>query len=418
MDRSHGKPGPGAGGLDLFEAGLAGLGGTLGAGVFLALGPAAERAGPGLLLSLLLAAAVAWVCGPAAFAPPADAPPARGGIAPWKAALDFVRLAAALAAAGAVAGVFAAYLAPAATPAMQRALAASLVVALAALASAGLRPPLALTGGLLAVALAALAFLVGLALPQVQTANFRPLLPHGLGGVWQAAALLVFAFAGPERFGLRLLPPPLSERAAPVAASVRVGLALILYLVLAAAAVGTAGALFTGHDLAGRAYNAPLLIVASLSSWPLVARAMVAVGAAAALIPVLWWLLVGIGAVARAMARSGALPPALAEGLPGSLAPWRVLVLAGSVAAICAAAAAPLALLAASAFLLLLHDAGANVRALALREGNAARRVVRVVGLVLVLALAFSLPRPAIVSGLAVAAAAPALSALGAIWRR
>lgn len=412
--------------LDLADAVLVGLGAIVGGGVFVALGLATEMAGPAMLLSLALAGAVALINGLAS-ASLAAVYPEAGGVYVYARRLvhplagylaGWMFLAGKVASAAAVAGVFAAYITPTAPLSIQRAIAVGLVVALTALNIAGVRASLRVNGVLVAIKLAALGFLVGLALPQLDIKNFQPFAPFGFEGIWQAAALLFFAFTGYARLSTIAEEVRDPERTIPRAIALSVVLSLALYLVVAAASIGVAGMLFTGHDLAGRPYNAPLLIVASLSSMPSVARAIVTLGAVVATASILLTLLWGMSRTAFAMARNADLPPFLAGLLPGPDVPWLSLILVGGLSAVVAAVGTPPGLLAASAFAVLVYYAGANACALVAKHDGVARRAFYVVGLVACLALALSLPRATVVSGLIVLAVGLATYPLRALWRR
>lgn len=153
--------------LGLTDAVAVGMGAMVGAGVFAVLGPAAQAAGSGLLVALVVAAAVAYL-NAVASAQLAAASPTSGGtyvfgrerLGPWwgfAAGWSFVI--GKTASCAAMALVFAAYAVPG-PEWVQRVAAAAVVVALAALNYRGVTKTVALTKVLLLLTLAALVVVV------------------------------------------------------------------------------------------------------------------------------------------------------------------------------------------------------------------------------------------------------------------
>lgn len=281
--------------LDLADALVVNLNAMVGAGVFVALGMGADLAGPALLAAVVGAGALAVV---AASAP---RPRLTGEAARRVSRVSaLLTLMAGIPAAAAVARMGAAYVVPTGSAVVQRGIAGALVVAVALAVAGGFRSTARIAGVFLAVKVGALAFFAGLALPLLDRANFHHALPSGGKGVWQAAALMVFACAG---FGRASETSAESPRAA---APVSVLVATALYMVVAFAAIGLGGLLFSAKDLAGNPYNAPLLIPASFTNFPAVARAALTLGAVAAAVSVLYTLLDG---AARAVPEWLAKPP-------------------------------------------------------------------------------------------------------------
>jgi APA family basic amino acid/polyamine antiporter len=299
-----------AGGLDLADAVAVNLNAMIGAGVFVALGAGADLAGPWLLLALVGGGAVAFAT--------AIAPPSRlMGAAAVRAArfLAWMRLVACGAAAAAAGGMFAAYVAPQASAAVHRGTAAALVAALAALAAGGVTAPLRVQGVFLAVKVAALAFFVGLAVPLVDRANFRHAAPHGGHGLWPAAALMVFAYAGFQRASASARAEVQPPRAS---GPVSVLIATALYIVVAFAAVGVGGLLFSGRSRGGAEYDAPLLIAAAFTTFPGTARFLLTAGAVVAAVSIVPPIFEDIGvSIRRWLSRPfprGSAWPAVAAG--------------------------------------------------------------------------------------------------------
>jgi amino acid transporter len=193
--------------LGLWQVTVSGVGVILGAGVYALVGPAAARAGGGLWLSFVIAAAAAaltaYSYGRLAQRRPRDSPelqyttlafgPRVGFVAGW------LMLVADLMAAGAVALGFGGYLAHLVDlPVVPGAL---LLLALTGLAlHAGVASAVRLAMVLTFVEAAGLVMVIVLGLPHWGGADWHEL-PHGLSGVWMGAALIFFAYLGFDELG-------------------------------------------------------------------------------------------------------------------------------------------------------------------------------------------------------------------------
>lgn len=316
--------------LGVFDAVVVGLGAMLGAGVFVALGPAAGAAGTGLLWGLAVAALVAY-CNAMSSARLAVDYPASGGTyvygrerlgAFWGWLAGWAFVVGKTASCAAMALTVGAYV----WPGQAHAVAVAAVVVLTAVNYGGVRKSATLTRVIVAVVLAVLAAVVVVSLGSDAAEAGR--LGLGLGteadpeagsgagsvsahGVLGAAGLLFFAFAGYARIttlGEEVRDPAVTiPRAVPLA----LGLVLAVYACVAVAALSVLGA-----DGLGRS-AVPLAdaVRAAGASWLVpVVRVGAAVGALGALLA----LILGISRTTLAMARDGHLPRALAAVHPGS----------------------------------------------------------------------------------------------------
>ncbi|MGH3578690.1 MAG: APC family permease, partial [Mycobacterium sp.] len=224
----------------------------MGAGVFAAFGPAARAAGAGLLLGLVLAAAIAY-CNATASAQLAAVYPTSGGTyiygrerlgAWWGFVAGWGFLIGKTASCAAMALTVASYALPGPWWA-QRIVAVAAVVVLTALNYRGITKTVTLARILVACTLIALAAVViGIAIAGVQLSNLS-----GAGGwssatvygVLQSAGLLFFAFAGYARIatmGEEVRDP---ARTIPKAIIVALAIAVVVYLVVGVAALLAAG---------------------------------------------------------------------------------------------------------------------------------------------------------------------------------
>lgn len=302
--------------LGLGDAVVVGLGAMLGAGVFVAFGPAAAAAGPALAPALVLAGLLAWANADstarlAALHPTSGGAytygrarlgPAWGGLAGWAFLLGKT-----LSAGAATWGV-GAY----AWPAHARTVAVATVVALTALAAGGVRRGAAVTRVVVAVtALTLLSLAVAAAAgtgqdlqrggPPVAPAD----VPVTAFGLLQGAGVLFFAFAGYARIatlGEEVRDP---RRTLPRAVATALAVVLVLY-------AATAWALVTVLGVGGvAASDRPVADAAARLGLP---GAVVVVGAVAALAAAgsALGVLLGLSRTTLAMARDGALPRRLA----------------------------------------------------------------------------------------------------------
>ncbi|MFH8795688.1 APC family permease [Streptomyces sp. NPDC017941] len=394
--------------LGVFDAVVIGLGAMVGAGVFAVLGPAAEAAGPGLLLGLGVAAVVAY-CNALASARLAARFPASGGtyvygrerlgefwgyLAGWAFVVGKTASCAAMAL---TVGTYA-------WPEHAHAVAVAAVLGLTAVNYVGVRKSLWLTRGIVAVVLVVLAGVVGVCLGADGSGTsgadgglFDVGLPDGgIGGVLQAAGLLFFAFAGYARvatLGEEVRDP---ARTIPRAVPLALGIVLCVYAAVAVAALSVLGA-----DGLAEA-SAPLADAVRAAGAPGLVP-VVRVGAAVAALGSLLALILGVSRTTLAMARDRHLPGALAAVHPRFRVPYRAELAVGAVVAVLVATVDVRGAIGFSSFGVLVYYAVANAAAWTLSSAPLAR-VGPVVGLVGCVTLAFALPGASVVAGAAVLA--------------
>jgi APA family basic amino acid/polyamine antiporter len=392
--------------LGVFDAVVIGLGSMVGAGVFVALGPAARAAGSGLLLGLAVAAVVAY-CNAMSSARLAARYPESGGTYVygrerlgdfWGYLAGWAFVVGKTASCAAMALTVGAY----AWPGQEHAVAVAAVVALTAVNYGGVQKSAWLTRAIVAVVLGVLAAVVVVSLGS-GSADFGRLdvgADTSAGGVLQAAGLLFFAFAGYARIatlGEEVRDP---ERTIPRAVPLALGIALMVYACVAVSVLSVLGA-----DELGRA-TAPLADAARAADAAWLAP-VVRVGAAVAALGSLLALILGVSRTTLAMARDGHLPGALAAVHPRFQVPHRAELAVGAVVAVVAATADVRGAIGFSSFGVLVYYAIANVSAWTLSSRPSWVSPVRVTagcGLTGCLALAFALPTESVAAGTAVLA--------------
>lgn len=388
--------------LGVGDAVVIGLGAMVGAGIFAALAPAAQAAGPGLLLGLAVAAVIAY-CNATSSARLAALYPESGGTYVygrerlgefWGYLAGWAFVVGKTASCAAMALTVGAYL----WPGQAHAVAVAVVVALTAVNYGGVRKSARLTRVIVAVVLAVLASVVVVCLTsgQADAGHLSFAAPGGAGGVLQAAGLLFFAFAGYARIatlGEEVRDPARTvRRAIPLA----LGIALVVYVTVAVAVLSVLGARGLG------ASGAPLADAVRAAGVPELAP-VVRVGAAAAALGSLLALILGVSRTVLAMARDRHLPGFLSAVHPRFQVPHRAEAAVGAVVAVLAATVDVRGAIGFSSFGVLVYYAVANASAWTLRPGPVAR-VLPAVGLAGCLVLAFSLPVMSVALGAGVLA--------------
>lgn len=401
--------------LRLTDAIVIGLGSMIGAGVFAAFAPAAQAAGNGLLIGLVIAAIAAF-CNATSSAQLAAEFPESGGtyvygsrvLGPWwgfLAGWSFVI--GKTASCAAMALVFASYAAP---PGWQKPVAAAAVIVLAIINSLGVTKTARVTLVLVVLSLATLiVFLwVGIAggLPHLPQAS-GSLLAAGPYGVLQSAGLLFFAFAGYARvatLGEEVIDP---ARTIPRAITIALAITVVLYAFVGVVLLGSLDARHLAES------QSPLADALTAIGSPALAPIM-RVGAAVASFGALLGLIAGVGRTTLAMARGGDLPHWLATIDSKRGVPVRAeLVLAVIVVGVVLVADLRNAI-AFSSFGVLLYYFVANVAAI--RQNPSRRRYPRalpVIGIVLCLILVITVPATGIGVGVVVLAVGVAARLLG-----
>lgn len=386
--------------LGVFDAVVIGLGAMIGAGIFVALGPAAGAAGSGggLLLALGIAAVVAY-CNAMASARLAARYPSSGGtyvygrecLGSFWGYLGWAFVVGKTASCAAMALTVGAY----AWPEQAHAVAVAAVVALTAVNYRGVQKSALLTRAIVGLVLAVLAAVVVVSFGAGGT---QPISLGGeltTGGVLQAAGLLFFAFAGYARIatlGEEVRDP---ARTIPRAVPVALGIALAVYALVTVSVLTVLGP----EALADS--PAPLTDTARAAgaAWLV---PVVAVGAVVAALGSLLSLILGVSRTTLAMARDAYLPTALAAVHPRFQVPHRAELAVGAVVAVVAATADVRGAIGFSSFGVLVYYGIANASAWTLGSAAPASRRARPRGCA---ALAFALPLGSVFVGSAVVAA-------------
>jgi basic amino acid/polyamine antiporter, APA family len=316
--------------LTTSDAVVIGMGSMIGAGIFVALGPAAQVAGTGLLIGLAIASAVAY-CNATSSAQLAAVYPESGGtyvygrecLGPfWGYLAGWGFVVGKTASLSAIALTFGQY----AWPSLARPLGVAAVVATTAVNYRGVEKTALVTRLILAIVLSALATVVVASLfgGGVRTEHFGGLSDAGVIGILRSAGFLFFAFAGYARIatlGEEVIDP---ARTIPRAIQIALGLTLLVYVVVA---VGALAAL--GPSLLARA-PAPLAASVRAGSLDRLVPA-VRIGGVVASLGVLLSLLAGVSRTTFSMARNHDLPALLGTVHPRFRTPYRAELAAAAL---------------------------------------------------------------------------------------
>lgn len=307
--------------LTLADAVFIGAGSMIGAGLFAVFAPAARAAGDYLLISLAIAAFLAFANATSSAQLAAQYPQSGGTYIYGKKQLGDIWgflagwcfVVGKTASCAAMAMTFAAY----AAPSRQKPLAIGAVLALTAVNYRGITRTAALTKLLVTLVLAGLAVffvavLIGTSPAPLYAVDSGTV---GLYGVLQGAGLLFFAFAGYARIatmGGEVIQP---ERTIPRAILWALSLVGLLYLAVALVVLSQ----FSPAQLAGSV--APL--ADAVGSWPF-ARGALSLAASLAVLGALLALITGIGRTGHAMAVGKHLPAVFAPLHPRFGVPHRL----------------------------------------------------------------------------------------------
>jgi APA family basic amino acid/polyamine antiporter len=382
-----------------------GLAAILGAGIFSVIAPAAALAGPALLISLIIAAIVAF-SNAMSSSQLAIIFPRSGGtyefgrqmLGPWWGFIaGWMFLTANTVGPGAIALAFGGYLHGALAFIPARTASVSAILVMTALNALGIRRSVRVTDVVVILSILSLLAVVALGLPAASASNFSPFFPGGIGGTLHATALLFFAYTGYSRIATLVEEVRNPRRTIVRATVLALSGASLLYLFVA----GTALAVLGAPRLASS--TSPLaeaLVAAGSGPGPVI------VSAGALLTTFNEGLsdLLGVSRVAFAMGREGDLPQGLGK-LGTDKNPWRSVLLVGAVSTLVAGFAPFGTAVAVSSFGTLLYYTITNSSALRLKkEQRRFPRMLPLAGLIGCIGLALSLAPEEIGIGLSVLA--------------
>jgi basic amino acid/polyamine antiporter, APA family len=409
--------------LGLREALALGIGGTIGGGIFVLVGVAAGRAGPGMLVSFVLAFVASMLIALPYAELATRYPLAGGGYAVtravlgrrWGFAMGWDYWGAYVFLSGYVTLGFGGYLQR--LTGLAPSTGALLLIAASTLLNlAGVRLSGRAQTAVVAVAVTALVGFAAVGLPQVRLDHLTPFLPEGWTGVTAAGLLAFLSLNGYDVIAAAAEEIDRPERNLPAAMIGTLTLVLALYLLVSVVALGV---------LPGSVLGASPAPVADAAAEFLGAPGRALVAGAALLTTAATGnaVLVVTSRISFAMARDGLLPRRLAAVGPGGVPGPAVLLNGILLALVAAVGSIPLAS-AAGGFLYVLHFVPPLVALVALYRRGEGRAAFRTPAPWLLLPLAFASCAALLVAsgttGVAVGAAWLAvglMAATGRGWR-
>lgn len=389
--------------LTLKDAVAVGLGAIIGAGIFVVTGIAAGVAGPAFVVGLLIAGVIATF-NALSSAQLAAMYPYSGGTYEYGYILinpgfgfsaGWMFLISKLTAAGVVAIGFGSYfhqLIPEVSPINYSILA---VVLLTTANYFGIKKAGALNLTIVSVTLISLIYLMASGAPKITAANFQPFAPFGFLGIFEASALLFFAFTGYARIATLAEEVAQPKKTIPKAIIVTIVVAILLYSAISLVAIGVIGT----TNMA--ATTSPLQAVANTLTTPAI-QLVVTIGASTAMLGVLLSQILGISRVMLAMGRRGDLPSVFKTIHHRYQIPHVGIVITGIIILLLTILGSFEFIVRAATFTILLYYSITNIAALKQSKNEQAYgKVIPILGLTGCFGMSISLPANVIISGVA-----------------
>ena len=368
--------------LSLLDATAISVGAIIGGGIFVVTGIVADLAGSALVVSMVLAAAIAFFTA-LSFAELAAWQPVEGSvyeyarqvISPFSGFLaGWMWMVANTFTGAAVSLGFAYYLTAAFPSVPANVVAAVMCLAFTALNFFGARKSARLNTFLVVAKLAILGFFVVFGALSVNTANFAPFEPFN-PGVLYGAYFIFFAYTGFARAAVVAEEVKDAKHNVPKALLLSLGVSTVVYVLVGIVAVGLVGS----AALAGS--NSPLALAISVAGSPLAVQ-VVAFGGLLATASVLLTAILGVSRMAYSMARRNDMPRGLAKLHGRFCTPYYSIWVVGVLMAVLVLFFDLTGVVAVSTFGALFYYAFTNAAALKLKtENRRYHRLVPVVGL-------------------------------------
>jgi APA family basic amino acid/polyamine antiporter len=291
--------------LGLFDAASISIGAIIGAGIFVVTGIVAGLAGPGVIISIILAGIIASFTA-LSFAQLSAYMPKEGGgyeftyrllspfvgfISGWMWVFSNIFIGAA------VSIGFAQYLSALVPYLPVNVAAAAICLTFTIINYVGVRQSAIINDALVVAKIAILLFFIAFGLSFVQLSNFTPFMPKGVMGVFEGAALIFFAYGGYARVTTVSEEVKDPSRTIPRAIILAIIVSTVLYVLIGVISVGLVGSQRLG------AAGSPLADAISVTGNS-GAVFLVSLGA----MIVLLMTILGVSRMTFAMARNGQFP--------------------------------------------------------------------------------------------------------------
>lgn len=368
--------------LGAFQLTMLGIGAVIGTGIFVLTAEAAQKAGPGMMISFIIAGvvcAVAALC----YAEMAAMVPVSGSaytysyavmgemvawMVGWALILEYAVAAGAVSVgwSGYVVGLIENAFAVDIPDLLVRGPSDGGIVNLPAMLIAGLvtwllvigtRESATVNAALVVVKVAALTLFVVLALPVMNMENFEPFAPLGFSGVGAAAASIFFAYVGFDAVSTAAEETKNPQRNMPIGLIGSLGICTIFYLLVAAGVIGSVGtqpvldANGVGLEPGSRELAAQCAAIGDQAvvcskealawtlreiGWPQIGN-LIGLAAGLALPSVILMMMFGQTRIFFVMSRDGLLPQAFSKIHPKYNTPHVITIITGVAVALFAA---------------------------------------------------------------------------------
>ena len=199
--------------------------------------------------------------------------------------------------------------------------AALVILVLSVLLAIGVHTSARFNAAMVMVKLVAIAVFIGVAVFNVNPANWQPYMPFGWEGVMSGAALIFFAYIGFDAVSTAAEEAVDPQRDLPIGILASLAICTVIYVVVSGLLTG----IVPYHTL----NVASPVAEALLSLGHRLASALIAAGAIAGLTTVMLVLYYGLTRVFLAMSRDGLLPPMFATVHPTTRTPVRIIFVSG-----------------------------------------------------------------------------------------
>jgi APA family basic amino acid/polyamine antiporter len=367
--------------IGLWSAVAINVGAIIGGGIFVVTGIVAGYAGSALVVSMVIAGAIAFITA-WSFAKLTAWQPVEGGVyeygrqlvSPYAGFLAGWMWLVANTFTGAAVSLGFAYYLSATFPSLPTGIvAAALCLAFTALNLFGARESASVNNILVAIKLAILAFFIVFGVFHVSSNNFSPFEPLS-SGVLYGTFFIFFAYGGFARVSVVAEEIKDAKRNVPRALLLSLGISMVVYVLVGLIAVGLLGP----AGLAGSASPLSAAIGVVGNSF---AIQIVSVGGLVATASVLLTAILGVSRMAYAMARRNDLPSALSRLHHRFLTPYYAILATGALMAVLVLFVDLKSVVAVSTFALLLNYCITNIAAFKLKNGRKLWRFIPLLGL-------------------------------------
>jgi APA family basic amino acid/polyamine antiporter len=355
--------------LGLFDATAIGIGAIIGGGIFVVTGIVAGLAGPALIVSILIAAAIAALTA-LSLAELTSWLPVEGSVYEYAHRLvspsagfltGWMWVVSNTFAGAAVSLGFAYYFSSLFLGVQPKLIAVAICMAFTALNYVGVRQSTALNNILVSGKMVILMVFVSSGLFHIQSGNFTPFIPSEVG-VLYGTFFIFFAYGGFARVAVVAEEVKDAKRVVPRAMILSLAISSFIYLLVGAVAVGLVGAGDLGKS------NSPLVDAIRVVGSPVLVY-VISFGGMIATASVLLTSILGVSRVAYAMARRKDLPSVLSKLHPKHNTPHFSILMVGGIMTMLALLVDLSAVVAVSTFAQLFYYGSANASAIRLKPG-------------------------------------------------